>query len=129
MKRLIFLMMLSVFVAGCGSQTSTIPYAALPTEGDPVRGEQLYHQLDGTAPTCANCHRAGAAAAPQIDSDYPEIAAQRVEGQDAREYSFYAIVEPGQHIVEGYGNAMYNRYDETLDPQEIADLIAYMLNE
>ena len=129
MKRLILLITLALFAAGCGTQTSTIAYDALPASGDATRGEQLYYQLDGTSPTCANCHRAGAAAAPQIGDDYPQIAGQRVEEQDAREYSFYAIVEPGQYIVEGYGNAMYNRYDENLTPQQIADLIAYMLDE
>jgi hypothetical protein len=55
------------------------------------------------------------------------VAGERVEGESAREYTFYAIAEPGRYIVEGYGNAMYNRYDENLSPQEIADLIAYLL--
>ncbi len=120
---------LMVLLAACGGAESAIPYAALPPQGDAARGEALYQ--GGVAPSCVSCHVAGAAGAPALDDlgDYAAVAGTRVEGQDAREYTFYAIVEPGQHIVEGYGNAMYNRYDENLNPQEIADLIAYLLQE
>ncbi|MEM6527508.1 MAG: cytochrome c [Chloroflexota bacterium] len=120
---------LALILAACGGSESVVSYADLPTEGDPVRGEALYFQASGLSPACSACHVAEAAGAPVLDENYPALAAQRVAGQDAHEYTFYAIVEPGQYIVEGYGNAMYNRYDENLEPQDIADLIAYLLEE
>ncbi|MGJ3238079.1 MAG: c-type cytochrome [Anaerolineae bacterium] len=110
-------------LAGCtGNPTSTIAYDALPTEGDPVNGERLY-----TARSCNACHVAGASGAPDLEG-YGERAGDIVPDQDAREYTFYSIVEPAQHIAEGYGNAMPNNYDEIMTPQEIADLIAYLLD-
>ncbi|MEL6148403.1 MAG: cytochrome c [Chloroflexota bacterium] len=123
------LIVLAFILAACGGAESVISYADLPTEGDAVRGETLYFQASGLSPACSSCHVAEAAGAPVLDEGYPALAAERVEGQDAHEYTFYAIAEPGQHIVEGYGNAMYNRYDENLAPQDIADLIAYLLDD
>jgi mono/diheme cytochrome c family protein len=118
-------------LTACGNATSAFPYEALPPTGDAQRGETLYTQSVGNMPACVGCHIAGAAGAPSlVDLDaYAQAAAERVSGQSAREYTFYAIVEPGQYIVEGYGNAMYNRYDENLNPQQVADLIAYLLGE
>ncbi len=119
--------LLVVLLAACGANApSVIPFDDLPAEGDPVRGEELYTQQIGVVPACNSCHVEGARGAPTLLDYNAEVAAGRVEGQSAREYTFYAIVEPGQHIVEGYGNAMYNRYDDNLSPQDIADLIAYM---
>lgn len=130
MWRVVPLIIFALLVAGCGTQESVISYADLPAQGDVANGERLFNQLDGLAPSCVNCHQEGAQAAPHIVvADYPQLAANRVEGQDAREYTFHAIANPGQHIVEGYGNAMYNRYDENLTPQQIADLVDYLVEQ
>lgn len=116
-----------LLLSACGGEPeSTVALAEIPTEGDPVRGEEVFNELSN--PACSGCHVAGAAGAPSLEG-YADVAGERVEGQSAREYTFYSIVEPGRYVVEGYGNAMPNTYDERLSVQDIADLIAYMLNE
>lgn len=129
MRRLLLLLTAAILLAACGSQESVIPYEDIPTEGDPVRGAQLYDLATGTVPSCSSCHlEEGSPGAPSLVG-YADVAGERVEGESAHEYTFYAIAEPGRYIVEGYGNAMYNRYDENLSPQDIADLIAYLLEQ
>jgi hypothetical protein len=65
-------------------------------------------------------------ASPDL-AGFADRAGEQVEGQDAREYAFYSITEPGRYVVEDFGNVMYDQYDEKLTPQQIADLIAYLL--
>jgi len=118
----------SVCLVACNNNPpSVIPYSEIPPEGDPVRGEQLFNQQVNIAPTCVSCHNADSNASPSLDG-YGDIAGTRVEGETAHEYTFYAIAEPGRYLVPNYGNAMYNQYDELLEPQDIADLIAYLLS-
>jgi cytochrome c553 len=80
----------------------------------------------GAIPPCAACHVAPFTASPSLEG-FGETAATRVEGMSAQEYAFYSIVQPEAYIVEGFGNAMYNKYGEDLSAQDIADLIAYLL--
>ena len=115
-------------LTACGSAETVIPYEDIPTEGDAERGAVLFEQPGGVMSPCISCHVADAAAAPSLEG-YGEIAGTRVEGQSAHEYTFYSIAEPAQYIVEGFGNAMYNKYDDNLSPQDIADLIAYTLEQ
>ena len=125
----VLIAVLTVVLAACNAnEPSSIGFDAIPAEGDPAQGAILYEQAINGTPACTACHIEGASAAPYITAGYADLAATRVEGESAREYSFWAIAEPGRHIVEGYGNAMYNQYDENLTPEQIADLIAYMLS-
>lgn len=125
--KIILLSIALLLLGACASDPeSTIAFADLPAEGDPVRGEAVYNEI--AQPACTACHMVGAAGAPSLEN-YAQIAGERVAGQSAREYTFYSIVEPWQHIVEGYGNAMPNTYDERLTGQDIADMIAYLLLE
>jgi mono/diheme cytochrome c family protein len=126
--RIVLLVLVVMLISACANAETVIPYEDVPQEGDPVRGEDLFNTSVGVMPACSSCHVEGAAGAPLLD-DYASVAGTRVEGQSAHEYTFYAIAEPGQYIVEGYGNAMYNRYDDNLTPQDIADMIAYLLQD
>lgn len=119
---------LSFLLVGCNTYPeTTLPYSELPADGDAVSGEKLFVQQIGVSPSCASCHNPDATASPHLEG-FGELAGTRVEGETAHEYAFYSIVEPPRYLVEGYGNAMYNRYDENLDPQDIADLVAYLLS-
>ena len=96
---------------------------------DPGSGEKLYNQSKNEAPACSACHSitgensgignslAGVAA----------VAGARVRGQSAEEFLYWSILRPGQHLVAGYANLMYADYDESLEPADLADLIAYLL--
>lgn len=127
-KNLWLIALVGLLLVGCASNPeSVITYESLPTDGDPVNGAVLFNNTGSSVPACSACHNESAAAAPHLDETYPEIAANRIDDMDAHKYTFYAIVEPWRHLAAGYGNAMYNQYDERLSPQEIADLMAYLL--
>jgi len=124
----IFTGILMLIVAGCDQNApSSLPIDDLPENGDVARGEALFSEQVDLAPACSVCHNEAANAAPDL-AGYSEVADTRVEGESALEYTFYSITEPGRYIVDGYGNAMYNQYDGTYTPQQIADLIAYLLS-
>ena len=105
---------------------SVIPYGDLPASGDVNRGAVLFDRQSDLVPACSSCHNETSTASPDM-SGFGSRAGTTVAGEDAREYIFYSITEPGRYVVEGFGNAMYNQYDENMTPQEIADLIAYLL--
>ncbi len=125
----IWVLALMLVLVGCQQNTeSAISYSEVVNlTGDVARGERVYHESINNAPPCSACHMEGSSASPGLVG-YGEIAGTRVEGQDAHEYTFYSIAQPGQFIVDGYGNAMYNQYDSKMTAQEIADLIAYLLS-
>lgn len=125
------LLMLLILLAlvGCSpNPPSVIPYSAIPTTGDVARGEALFNETISLAPACSSCHTGQENAASPDLAGFGAIAGTRVEGESAHEYAFYSIAEPGRFLVEGYGNAMYNLYDEKLTPEQLADLIAYILS-
>jgi mono/diheme cytochrome c family protein len=121
----------SLLLAGCASGTDAselTSHSDLPA-GDAQRGEELFRQSINRTPSCITCHTGeggGAPGSPGL-ADYASVAGERVEGLSAEEYTFWAIVEPGRTTVPGYGNVMYDAYGDRLTPQQIADLIAYLL--
>jgi len=127
-RRKYLLLILLILVACSPNPPSVIGYTLIPTDGDVARGEALFNTGKDLAPACSACHIPNSPASPDL-AGFGAVAASRVEGQTAHEYAFYSITEPGRFIVEGYGNAMYNMYDEALTEQEIADLIAYILTQ
>ncbi|MEL6408263.1 MAG: cytochrome c [Chloroflexota bacterium] len=118
----IVIVLMAMIVSACSTNPeSTVAFADLPETGDPIAGETVYNSQN-----CGACHIEGASGAPWLEG-LGERAGSTVEGESAREYVFYAVVQPARHIVEGYGNAMPNNYDEQLNAQELADLVAYLL--
>jgi cytochrome c2 len=130
MKQMILAILLLLALAACtasgGSPEAT--EAPLPV-GDAARGEELFNSTVGGAPACGTCHRLTdeSLVGPGL-LGYGERAGSEVEGQSAEEYTYQSIVRPAEHIVEGFNNVMYTDYQSKLSPQEIADLIAYLLS-
>jgi hypothetical protein len=58
---------------------------------------------------------------------YAAVAATRVEGLSAEAYTRESIMRPAAFLVSGFPNVMYNQYAQRLTPQQMADLIAYLL--
>jgi mono/diheme cytochrome c family protein len=124
---LVIIVTVLLLMTACNANPpSVVSLTDIPAEGDAARGEVLYNTGKDLAPACAGCHLPNSPASPDL-AGFGERAATQVDSESAHEYAFYSITEPGRFIVPGYGNAMYNQYDEALTEQEIADLIAYIL--
>ncbi|MFO7537857.1 MAG: c-type cytochrome [Chloroflexota bacterium] len=104
-------------------------------EGDPERGAELY---SGTY-ACNSCH--GAIDDPATASlgpwlgELPDVADTRVEGQDALQYTYESILYPGVFIVPDCpngpcSNVMPSNFGAQMgdNPQDMADIIAFLLN-
>src|SRR5437879_1748215 len=96
--------------------------------GDATRGSQLFTQSINGAPTCSSCHSLDdtAITGPGMQG-YGARAGTRLPGVSAQDYTYQSIVQPAAYLVPGFGNLMYNQYGQNLSPQQIADLIAYLL--
>ncbi len=116
-------------LVGCADagRESSLSFENLPPAGNAERGERVYFESSARIATCDSCHNEDATGSPSLEG-YGEIAGERVEGESALEYTFYAITAPGRYVLEDYGNAMPNTYDEELTARQIADLIAYLLS-
>jgi len=105
--------------------------AALP-EGDPTGGQGL-----ATSLACVNCHVTAGVGPAWLEA--PQIGA-RAETRitesgyagtatSAREYLIEAIVLPNTHVVSSFNpDIMPKDYGSKLTPQQIADLVAYLLS-
>ena len=120
-------LMVLVLVAACSPAASGADITDLPP-GDAERGARLFTEAVDGAPPCSTCHTLDGTAqtGPSLD-DYATVAGERVEGQSAEEYTHTSIIRPAAHVVPGHSNSMFNQYGRHLTPQQIADLIAYLL--
>lgn len=117
-----------VVLAACSpaSEAATTTEPLMP--GDAARGEELFNQSINGSPICSTCHTLdGTTRVGPSFQGYSAVAGTRVEGMSAEDYTHESIVRPTAHIVEGFGNLMYNQYGQHLTPQQIADLTAYLL--
>lgn len=139
MKRILFVLLLAwAGLAGCGPPEPTPQPTVAP--GDASRGAALFQQtLIGVknAPGCINCHSlapgailvgpalagVGTRAAMIIKrADYTG------QAQDAAAYFRESIVTPNAYVEAGFQpNVMRATYGQDLSPQEVEDLVAYLL--
>ena len=128
MRKLAILTGLLLVLAACSRGDVDYSYQDLPP-GDAVRGAELFTQSTNGAPACSGCHTVdgGERAGPTLQN-YADVAGERVKGQGPEEYTFYALLQPAKHLVQGYSNVMPSNYEEKLSKQDTADLIAYMLS-
>ncbi len=96
------------------------------------QGMVIFTQGANGAPPCATCHQTSAGASgfsvgPNL-SGVHDRAANRIEGFTAEAYVESSILQPSDFVVSGYQNVMFPQYAEYYSPQEVADLIAYVLS-
>jgi cytochrome c553 len=116
-----------VILSGCASSTGAA--------GDAERGRKLFAGeqpfLSPDAPGCTVCHNVAAEAGPGIGPNLAglaNLAGSRVPGQSAEIYLRDSLLNTDAYLVEGYQEGiMYRGYAEILTPQEISDLVAYLL--
>jgi mono/diheme cytochrome c family protein len=102
--------------------------------GSVSNGEKLYEQTtigSASAPGCITCHSVTdpdwvGAGPPHVG--IATTATTRVEGMSAEEYLRDSIMNPDNHITEGYAaGVMYQSYATDLPAPQINDLVAYLL--
>ena len=96
-----------------------------------IPGETIFLNGANDAPACVTCHLLY----PTITGigpslvDLRDLAEERVQGLDDREYVCSSILYPNAYIVEGYtANLMYQDYGKRLSEAEIEALIDYVLS-
>ncbi|MDE2750176.1 MAG: cytochrome c [Chloroflexota bacterium] len=119
-----------LLMTACSADPPRIAFADLDLAlADAGSGEKLFNQSNNEAPACAACHKitGESSGIGNALAGIASVAGQRVAGQSAEEYLFWSILRPGRHLVAGYSNIMYARYEEGLEAADVADLIAYLL--
>jgi len=122
----ICLAVLSVVLTACSSGSAPLTFEQLPPS-DKIRGAALFSKSLNGAPPCSTCH------SERSSASGPTLVAYGVEQRERRrediyQYTLDAIIRPAKDIAQGYANTMYAGYGDKLSTQEIADLIAYMLD-
>jgi len=130
MFRFISLIALVMVVAACSTTDNiTLTPNDLP-DGDGARGAVLFTQSVSGAPPCSTCHTTdGSNSVGTSLHGFRDRAAGREPGLSPRAYAFYSIVQPAQHVADGYSNIMYSQYGGRLSAQDIADLVAFILDQ
>jgi hypothetical protein len=78
------------------------------------------------------CHEVGAGdQAPATEGTWTRVDEIRLqdpalEGYSVEQYLVESIVQPDAYIVEGYADVMPHFYGTELDPQMLADIVAYL---
>ncbi len=117
-------------LSACSADAPSFALADLDYSlSDSGSGEKLFNQSNNEAPACAACHSLSGESSGIGNSlaGLANVAGQRVSGQTAEEYLYWSILRPGRHLVAGYANVMYGAYEDSLEPADLADLIAYLL--
>ena len=99
--------------------------------GDPENGRVIFNQVQAAAGyACVQCHLPDSTETligPGL-LDIPERAAERVEGQSAREYIRNSILHPSDYVVEGFTDGlMPQNFESIFSEQQLDDLVAYLM--
>jgi mono/diheme cytochrome c family protein len=132
MRARTLLLVLPLALAACGGAQKAAPTAetvigALPTsqpaKGNPVAGKALF-----TA-QCGSCHTfAPAGTSGSVGPNLDKLAADAKNANrgSLQQYTRESIMDPGAYIVPGFQNVMPSSFGQTLKPQQVADLVAFL---
>jgi cytochrome c551/c552 len=109
-------------------------YAGLPAEvidvialADPGRAESISLNAG-----CVGCHKLnpGEVGTGPTWHNVGDAAASRVPGESPAYYLYNSIVDPSAYVVPGFQDGiMPKTFSESLNTQDIADLIAFLLQQ
>ncbi len=135
MRNLATYVLVWLMLAGCTCQIDVTALVAAVSgqeaaAGNPERGQQIFSEGINGAPPCFACHQTvestGFSVGPSL-AGIADHAAARIAGTTAQDYLRASILEPGAYVVAGYRNIMYPDYAAHLSPQDVEDLIAFLL--
>ena len=116
------------------SSSSTTTGTSTSSQGNVTRGESLYKStiINNSAPGCITCH----SLEPDVVIVGPSHAgigeriAGGVNGLSAEDYLRQSILEPNSHVVNGFTEGiMYQDFSTVLSPQDVDDLVAFLLKQ
>jgi mono/diheme cytochrome c family protein len=129
-RRWVIFLPILILLAACSSdnpQPTGSPTSLPP--GDAAHGAELFTQSVNGAPPCSTCHTLdGSTVVGPSMQGYSERAGTRISGKSAEEYTLESITQPASFLAPGFANVMYTNYATAFTPQEVADLIAYLLS-
>lgn len=127
-KMRVLFMIWFLFAAGCTS-----------SNGDPVRGEQLFKQKTigiGAAPSCSTCHSTvpdEVIVGPSLyrvterAEETIKSSAYHGEATTVSEYLVESIKSPNAFVRDGFTpGVMYQGFAEELTDEQILDLLAFL---
>jgi mono/diheme cytochrome c family protein len=106
-------------------------------QGDPARGDRLYHgtanpERGGGVLGCSGCHLAEAnGTGPMTAGTFTRASGERLQdpalaGYTPDQYIVESILMPGNYIVPNFTNVMLANFGDRLTLQDLADLVAYL---
>lgn len=111
--------------AVAAAAATDLEQAAQEAVGDPAAGQQLYNALG-----CMACHSLdGSELVGPSFQGLGQVAGGRIEGYTAEEYLRESILRPCDFVVEGYTCVMPQNYGDRLSGQDLADLVAFLLEQ
>jgi mono/diheme cytochrome c family protein len=105
-----------------GTETETETETGQQPAGDPAAGKEIFTTT--AQPPCSSCHTLKEAGATQtIGPNLDEV----LKGKDAA-FIHESIVDPKAEVATGYQpGIMPDTYGEQLDEQQLADLVAFLV--
>ena len=121
-----------LIISACGGKSGD---ATLAESRDPVeRGRTLYESSTigpNKAPGCKTCHSLEAdrkIVGPSM-AGIAIMAQSNPLGSSAEEFLRQSIVNPDEYVLEGFpAGVMYKRYEQDLSPQQVEDLVAFLMS-
>jgi cytochrome c oxidase subunit 2 len=123
MRRVGLIVLLATLLVGCGGEETVSPTGpvegTLPKAeaGNPARGKALF-----VSEGCGGCHTFKAAGTSGKTGPDLDMA---LKGKDA-EFIRESIVDPNAEVAQGFQQGIMPPYGETLDPQQVANLVAFL---
>jgi mono/diheme cytochrome c family protein len=131
---MLLLMALPLALAACGGARKAAPTAqtvigTLPQSQPAVTGNAAAGKALFAAQGCGACHTfapAGSSGTAGPNLDRLAADAKKANRGSLDAYTHESIVDPGAYVVPGFQNLMPGTFGQTLKPQQIADLVAFL---
>src|SRR5262245_22581630 len=130
---LLILLIFTAWLAACNNAGgNTLPDSATLGKGDAEAGQAVF-----AGNGCVACHAVTSDAPPGIGPSLAGVASRSRETIQKPEYTgaaetveaylWESITNPSVYLAQEHGATMPNTYQQSLEEQEIANLVAYLM--